>query len=249
MIGDSPDMLARLKSLVPSGWFSWSLAPIRDVVFGGLADTLAKSYSLLSSVKAQTRIATASGWFLDLIAWDYFGARFVRRSGESDASFKPRVIEEILRPRQTRAAIIEALVDLTGRTPLIFEPWNPQDCGGYGLSVMGYGMAGCYGSLALNDQIFVTALRPAGLGIPNVGAYGEGPSGYGVAGEYVDESQVTGPVTDADIYATVAATVAAGVTGWTDIVSSLPVVPGSTLITSDNATIDSDTAIFTSDAW
>lgn len=216
----SDDMLARLKSLVPGGWFASALAPVRDAVFGGLADSLAKAHALLFVVKQQTRIATAYGWFLDLIAWDFFGSRFLRLKSETDDSWRTRIIKEILRPRQTRAAIAQALFDLTGRQPKIFEFWNPYDCGGYDIGTLAYDTAGCYGDLSLNNQIFVTAYRPAGEGVPYVSGYDSGASGYDVGdNEYVDLSWITAPVTDADIYAAVAGTVAAGVTGWTAIQS------------------------------
>jgi hypothetical protein len=239
--GDQSDMLARLTAVIPP-WFPDD-SPITTGALSGIAAALAFGYSFIQFAKAQTRIATASGGWLDLIAWDFFGARFTRRQGESDASFQPRILSELLRPRQTRAAIVQVLVDLTGKTPVIFEPWNPGDCGAYGVGTSGYGCAGCYGSLALNNQIFVTAVRSTAEGIPNVGGYSQGPIGYGVAGEYVDQSQVTGAVTDADIYAAVAETIAAGVTAWVDIVSALPSPPetSSDTLDSDAITFDNNT--------
>jgi hypothetical protein len=217
---NSDDMLSRLKSLVPGGWFASALAPVRDAVFGGLADALANTHALLFSVKLQTRIATASGWFLDLIAWDFFGSRFLRFTAESDTAWRSRIIKEILRPRQTRAAIAQALFDLTGRQPKIIELWNPYDCGGYDIGTLAYDTAGCYGDLSRNNQIFVTAYRPSGEGVPYVTGYDDGAGGYDVgSNEYIDMSWVAAQVTDAEIYATVANTVAAGVTGWTAIQS------------------------------
>jgi hypothetical protein len=245
--GDANDMLARLRATLPP-WFPDD-APITNGVLAGLAGGLSFGYSLIQFAKAQTRIATMSGGWLDMAAWDFFGARFMRRRGEADASFKPRVLLELLRPRQTRAAISQALVDLTGAAPAIFEPWNPGDCGAYGYA-MGYGCAGCYGSLALRNQIFVTAVLADGPGIPNVGGYGVGMIGYGVAGEYVDLSQVTGPITNEEIYSVVAQTVAAGVTAWVDIVPKLPahVFTGFEYpITADGSLPLSDSSIVTVD--
>lgn len=213
--GDTNDMAARLRAVLPP-WFPDD-APIANGVLAGLAAGLSFGYALIQFAKSQTRIATASGGWLDLIAWDYFSTRFLRRRGEADSSFRPRILKEILRPRQTRDAVTQALTDLTGRAPLIFEPWNPQDCGAYGAGTLGYSAGGCYGSLNCPSQIFITAYRPRGVGIPAVGGYAQGAIGYGSAGEYADMSLVTGPVTDAEIYATVEETVAAGVTAWTDI--------------------------------
>jgi hypothetical protein len=213
-------MLGRLKSLVPGGWFASSLAPVRDAVFGGLADALSNTYALLIAVKAQTRIATASGWFLDLIAWDFFGARFLRLNAESDTSWRVRIIKEILRPRQTRAAIAQALLDLTGRQPKVLEFWNPYDAGAIGIGTLAIDTAGFIGDPTLNNQIFVTAYRPAGEGVPLVAGIDSGAGGVGVGRmEVIDMAWITAQVTDADIYASVASTVAAGVTAWTAIES------------------------------
>lgn len=82
---------------------------------------------------------------------------------------------------------------------------------------------GCYGSLLLPAQVFVTAFRPNGSGIAQVaGYYGtgnhNGPGGYGVGAiEYGSTSMVEGQVTDAAIYATVNQARAAGVTAWVAI--------------------------------
>lgn len=129
-VGTSDDFLARLKRLIPTRWFNVT-APIRDAILGGIADATAWSYSLFAFVKAQTRLATATGQFIDLFAFDYLGLTIRRRDGESDALFAPRVQKEILRPRVTRAAMIEALTDLTGRAPIIVEPWNTGDTGAW----------------------------------------------------------------------------------------------------------------------
>jgi hypothetical protein len=212
--GDAADMQGRLVSTIPP-WFPDN-APVEGGMLAAIGDALSFTYGAYTYAKAQTRIGTAFGAWLDLIAWDFFGARFLRRQGEADAQFQPRILDEILRPRQTRGAIAEALTDLTGVVPDIDEPWNPGDCGAYGIAT-GYGVGGCYGSLSLQYQIFVTAYLPAGPGIPFVGGYGGGLIGYGVAGEYADLSLMSGPVTDAQIYETVAETVAAGVTAWVAI--------------------------------
>jgi hypothetical protein len=63
----------------------------------------------------------------------------------------------------------------------------------------------------------MTAFRPAGSGIPFVAGYGAPSAGYSTPsrGEWASLSQIQGFVTDDDIYATIAATVAEGVTAWT----------------------------------
>jgi hypothetical protein len=244
--GDQADFVKRLAGLLPASWFEPGAGanPVRDAELSGAAYNLAWIHSLYKYTLKQTRIATATGVWLDRIAWDFFGPNFARRNGESDSSFRVRLKAEILRPRQTRAAVILAVKDLTGTTPRLYEPWNPYDCGAYGVAgTMAYGCVGCYGSLALPYQLFVTAVQPAGAGVPNVGGYGVGPIGYGVAGEYIDQSLVTGAITANDIYATVARTVAAGVTAWTDVVGAFPPAPELVSMTMDSAkpTFDSGT--------
>ena len=164
-IGTSGDMQRRLRSLIPQGWFGDD-APIRDVVLGGLGDALAWSYGLLGFAEAQTRIGTASGWFLDLIGWDFLGVRILRRDGEKDDAWRARLRAEIFRPRVTRWAISKALEDLTGIKPKLVEPWNPNDCGTYGRGGAAY---------AGRDY----APQRVG-GYNRRGAYNTGLSGYGV---------------------------------------------------------------------
>ena len=286
--GDKDDMLARLKSLLPSRWFA-DVAPQRDAVIGAIGSALSSSYSLLAYAKAQARLSTATDFWLDLAAFDYFGLRIKRMANEIDALFRKRIIAEILRPRVTRAAISKALFDLTGKTPDIFEPWNPSDCGAYGYgtlayaggkieqSVTGYGFglggygvgsiaylvpmgpygsspgAGCWGSLALPNHIFVNVHRGTGIvkdaallggyglggqfgyaGGPPIGSYGGWGSflgGYGIGATsfavvtrapaigagFWGNSDTGASISNADIYSTVANTVAAGVIAWTKI--------------------------------
>jgi len=135
--GDSDDMRRRLQSLVPPGWVQRT-GPVYNAVLGGIGDTLAWSYSLLLFVRDQTRIKTASGWFLDLIAWDFLGTRVLRRENELDDAWRMRFVKEIFRPRVTRAAISDAITDLVGTPPQIFEPWNTDDCGAYDVGTLAY---------------------------------------------------------------------------------------------------------------
>lgn len=218
--GDSADILARVKRVLPARWFAW-VAPIRDAILGGLADGAAWNYSWITYAKLQTRIRTATGPWLDVASFDFLGSILPRRKAETDPAFSTRIIKEILRERQTRRGILQMLLDLTGNAGTVQEPWNPLDWGGYGLGMCGYGQAIGYGSLQYRNQIFVKAVRPNGGGIPNIAGYGTTGAGYGVGPiAYSDLSQILAPVTDAEIYRRIAQTVAAGITAWTDIVSS-----------------------------
>ena len=222
--GDPTDMLARLRGGLPPWFPDDADAPIVGGALAGIAAVLAYIYGFIQFAKLQTRIATATGGWLDLIAWDFFGPGFLRRVQELDSPFSVRIIKEILRPRVTRAAIVLMLTDLTGRAPIIIEPWNTGDCGAYDVGTLAYDDAGCWGDVSMTCQILVTAYRPPGNCVPNVSGYDGYGGGYdtSAAFEYIDMSQVAGPVTDAEIYQRIAQTVAAGVTAWTAIENPLP---------------------------
>jgi len=177
-----------------------------------LAAPWASLYALLAVVSAQTRIATATGSFLDQASADFFGIRLPRRALEQDPRFSARIRRELRRDRTTRAAVAVALADLTGRAPLIFEPARPADTGGYNSPSLAYGLAGGWGSLALPFQCFVTTYRPHGSGIATV-------AGYGTPGPLARESlsMAQGQVTDADIMAAITSVLPTTSIAWTRI--------------------------------
>jgi hypothetical protein len=211
MIGDSNDMAARMRAVLPARWFG-DAAPLLQALLVGLGTGWSAIYSLIETVRAQTRIATASGGFLDLISNDFFGLALPRRPDETDAAFQARIDEALLRPRATRAALLLALTELTGRAPIVFEPARTSDTGGYRIGGVGYGAGGGWGSLALPYQVFVTAFRPPGGGIALLAGYGTG----GVPG-YGDLSMVTTIVTDADIQSEVVQVLPAATIAWMNI--------------------------------
>lgn len=191
MIGDQTDMLARLKAMLPSRWFA-DTTPVLDGMMSGMASTAAWAHSLLTFVRQQARLATASHVFLDLAAIDFFGPRVARAAGQSDDAFRAKMLRELYRIRSTRPAIATALEEWTGRSPDIFEPSRPADTGAWN-GCLGYGVGGRWGSLSLPNQVFVTGFRPA------VG----------------DSAHAN--VADADIYAEVAGLLPAAATAWTRI--------------------------------
>ncbi len=222
MTGDQQDVLARLRAVLPTRWFP-DQAPVLDGLLNGLASCWSWAYQQLQYVKTQTRLATATDVWLDVIAQDFFGARLSRRTGQSDSAFRSRIQLELFRERGTRGAIISVLQDLTGRVPLVFEPARSTDTGGYA-SLTGtgggvaYGCAGGWGSLSLPFQCFVTAYRPTGSGIAMVSGWGGSSGGYGQGViEYASLAMVQGQVTDQDIYAAVASVLPVATIGWTRI--------------------------------
>jgi hypothetical protein len=227
--GDQADMVARLRAVLPASWFPQpqasgaSATPVLDAILNGAGAAGAWLYALIQNAVAQARISTASGVFLDGIAADFFGSNLQRHVAEGDPAFRARIKATLLLPLGTRAGMTQALQILTGRTPRIVEPWNTGDAGGWNEGVLAYGAAGCYGSLLLPAQVFVTAYRPDGSGIAQVaGYYGSGnvtgPGGYGAGAiEYGSAAMIEGQVTDAAIYATVNNARAAGVVAWVAI--------------------------------
>jgi len=217
MTGDTSDILSRLKMVLPARWFG-DVTPNLDAVLTGLANAWSGLYGLLTAVKTMTRIATATGIFLDIASTDYFGIFLPRRPGEADSAFSARIRANLVAPRATRAGLSKALQNLTGRTPIIFEPLNAADTGGYNSNTLGYGAAGGYGTKNLPFQFFVTAYRPNATPVSNAGGYNEGPGGYNTAPMfYADTEQAPGAISDADIYAAAARILPVASIAWTKI--------------------------------
>jgi len=224
MTGDQQDILSRLKQVLPLQWFPDN-TPVLDTLLNGVAWAWAWVYELLQYVITQARISTAEDTWLDLIAADYFGSGLGRRVGENDDAYRSRIRLELIRQRGTRRAVILSLVDLTGRSPIVFEPANTLDTGGYG-SISGtaggvaYGVAGGWGSLSLPFQFFVTAYRPASVGIGSVSGWGCGGGGYCQGSlEYASLTMMQGQITDVDICTAITDVLPVGVIAWTRISS------------------------------
>src|SRR5579875_2257217 len=136
--GDQADAAARAKAVLPGGWFpttpasGTSATPVLDAVLAGPAWGASWLYGLLAYAANQKRIATATDSNLDLIGGDYFSTGLLRRSGETDAAYRARILANLLAPRGTRAAVIAVLKALTGYAPTVFEPARPADTGGWG---------------------------------------------------------------------------------------------------------------------
>jgi hypothetical protein len=221
--GDQSDQVGRLKALLPR-WFG-DTVPVLSALLAGYGYVQAFLFSLVTYAKLQTRVLTATGGWLDLISADFFGTGLPRIAGQSDASFRNRIIANLFRKRGTRADVIAVLESLTGRTPDVFEPRRVLDTGAYGAPLTGYGAAGGYGSILLPYQAFVTAYRPLGTGIPLISGYNIPAGGYGVPSRaaYGDISTITEPVNASDIFAAIDSVKPAGTIVWARI--GMPVDP------------------------
>lgn len=221
--GSSTDIVSRVKQEIPKRWFKW-VAPYRDAVIGGLADAAAWCYGLIIYARAQTRLATAYGIWLDIFAYDFLG-RFLIRNNAADDTFRVIIRATILQERVTRQGMINAITMLTGNAPAIFEPWNTIDTGGYSspghsgaiqTGSFGYNVGhGGYGNMQLNNQTFIQVIRGTGSGVPGVGGYGNTLAGYGVGlMEYLGPGSELWGITDAMIYDMINKTKPTGTTCW-----------------------------------
>lgn len=181
--GDQTNILARLKTLLPPGWFPASSSgqtsptPILDGILSGFSAIAAYGYSLIQYVKNQTRIATATDGWLDIISLDLFGGALPRNPGELDPAFRARIRANLFLPANTRAALQAAVQSVTGYPVRMIEPWQPNDNARYGSSFYGYNRAARPGQYANGNQ------RTAGLIVCSLpassGGGGQPRRGYG----------------------------------------------------------------------
>lgn len=224
MLGfDQSAWATRLRRVLPRGWWGEpGSTPILDGILAGLCYAHATLSNWIQFSRLQLRLATATDDFLDGLCADFLGTRVYRLDGETDAAFRIRIKREILRPRATRAAMVAALVDLTGQQPLIVEPGNSSDCGGYDLGGCGYDAGGAWGDPLLAFQVFIVAYRPHVGGIPSVDGFDGSLGGWDVGAlEYVSPDQVSG-VSDSDIYGLIEATRPAATVMWVRLTNVPP---------------------------
>lgn len=220
--GDQNDFFTRLKSWLPNGWFP-DVAPLRDALLQGAAAVLTVIYQIIVYVRLQTRIGSATDGWLDIISTDFFGTGLPRNAGEKDGSFRARIIAALFQERATRRAYIQVLTKLTGYSPIIFEPARPMDTGAMNAPTSaGYCGVARMGSIATPYTLMVTAFRPYGGGGSLGGAFMSTPQvsamNTPLSASYTNSlslEQVS--VTDANIYAAIDKTRAAGITAWVNI--------------------------------
>lgn len=208
MKGDLADFTSRLRAVLPRRWFG-EQSPNLTAILQSIGTPWTWLYSVIVYVIAQTRLATATDSWLDLISFDFFGNGMLRKANEADTSFRARIKAALLREAATRTAISSGMEALLGCPPAIFEPANCADTGCYGGSASGsiafgnglaYGIVGGWGSLVLPLQFFITATRPATSGVSMLAGYGTPNGGYGEgAMSYVDLALLPGHISDQDI--------------------------------------------------
>lgn len=230
--GDVADMAWRIFSVLPQRWFpALQSAPVLNGLLSGIGAGWAFGFQLLGYARAQARIATATGSFLDMIADDFFGLSLHRSAMEQDEAFRTRIAANLLSEKATRAGVSGAVRGLTGGSVAIFEPGRPADTGAYGTAScpeigggIGYGIAGAgYGSLNLPFQFLIVVARPEPRSLTQVGGYGSltepgallASGAYGIGSlEYLDVSSLQGVVSDDDIRNAILSAVPVNATAW-----------------------------------
>jgi hypothetical protein len=223
------DIAGRVQRWLPSRWFPEGPGTRIWATISGSAASLLVLLQQTTYLKLQTRLSTATDGFLDLAASDFL-TNFPRRLNEPDPAYAARIQREIIRPRNTRAAIVQVLQDLTGNTPTVFRPSYALDTGGLGTGSFALGAAGALGSYQLPFQAFVTIERGTAPGAGTqvtypgpVSGLGAPLGGLGIGALFLgDGSPAQGGVTDDDIYAAVASVTPAGHINWVAITGGTP---------------------------
>lgn len=102
----------RLVSVLPASWFpgtsltagatpiSLTEVPVADLM-QGYGFGFAANYTELTYTQLQTRLATATDTNLDQASIDFFGGVLPRVFGESDTSFRARIMQLVICPQPT----------------------------------------------------------------------------------------------------------------------------------------------------
>jgi hypothetical protein len=223
MIGDLEDIVSRLRAVLPKRWFP-DQSPNLTAILQSIATPWVWLYGMISYVKAQTRIGSATDSWLELISHDFFGDKLRRKANESDQTYRTRVKSALLRDAATRHAVSSGVEDLVGSQPVIFEPANCMDTGGYGSGAsqsafpgrgFAYCEAGGWGNLNLPLQFFVSTVRPPTPGIGMIAGYNT-PAGAYCQGNmsYIDLALLPGHVTDQDIRTTLCSLLPVNAIAW-----------------------------------
>ncbi len=210
-IGSSEDIYNRLIDQLPSTWFGSdaegvSVISALNTVLAGYINTTVYNYQQYDYVQLQQRIQTATEDNLDLISLDYYGGTLPRRPSESDNSYRNRILASLLQEKATRPGIQNALTNLTGYVPRMFEPWYSADCGGYNdFTSLAYDTVGNYGSGSYPYDGFIDVYVSQYTGMGNYNGYNNYFGGYNAAGSpaemwYGGESLNYSIISDQDIY-------------------------------------------------
>lgn len=225
--GSAQDVYNRLVSQIPTGWWGSDHFNL-DTILAAFVDTGTFHYQQYLYVVLQTRIKTATEENLDIISKDFLGDELPRRDGEPDDSFRNRIIATLLQEKATRRGMINALYILTGIKPKIYEPWSPNDNGGYNVyQKMGYSTQGHYGSGSYAYQAFIDVYVEPYQGMASYSGYNSYFGGYNAFGGLADlwyggQELNTSVISDSDIYDLINLTKVYGTIIWVKIIRGFP---------------------------
>lgn len=219
--GDQSDVLARINANLPP-WFGDQLTPILTGVLAAYSWLGSYMYGEFSYVKLQTRVTTATGDNLDLIADDFFGIHnFARMPNEGDDSYRNRILANLIRERATRQAVVDILTMITGVAPVIFEPMRPGDGGGYSIAGAGYSVAGGWSNPLVPYQCFITVYSISTSAIASVAGWNIPTGAWNTASRasWVNLGNITNALNAAQIYQAINDTKVEGTVCWTRIIN------------------------------
>lgn len=195
-------IVERILGYLPP-WFG-DQAPVLNAFLQGAGSVYAFLYNDLTYAKLQERILTATGEFLDFIAFDFFLDKLLRCPGESDDAYRQRILKMIFQERATFNGMFTALKNLTGRDPVILEAFNNGD------NYYNHGFYNhVYAGFNAPYQAWIIAYRPIPISTNgtiylNQTAFATAESYYGAAADTVT------CISDDDIYYTIDITKPAG---------------------------------------
>lgn len=216
--GDVQDMQSRLRAALPQHWFADN-APVLQGLQTGVAWAMNSAYGNITYTALQTRIKTATGIFLDIIANDFFDGTLPRLMNEGDDAFRARILANLFVKGPTRGNMSRVLTLLTGKTPAIFEPSNTTDSGGWD-GYFYWDIDGGWGD-PLPYQSFITVYRPS-QALVSLAEWDAWRFTWDVQAYWSDASP--NAITDAALIAAVESTRALGTIVWMRIADS-PVTP------------------------
>lgn len=126
------DFARRQAALVPNRWASETAKQQGGLVYALLkmgGTDLSFEIGAASYALGSTRIQTATAPELDLASKDFLGNYLPRNPGETDVSYRQRILDQLLPTGATRPAIVAALTKVTGTAPRVIEPWSAPDTG------------------------------------------------------------------------------------------------------------------------
>jgi hypothetical protein len=214
----------RFIRLVPRTWFSDVARKIGGrfyALMAGFGEGAAFIYQAIQTLRANSRLLTTQDIaVLTLFSRDFFGGTLPFLAGETPDQYRRRILARMFLPGGTREGIRRSVYNLTGLSPVLIEPWNPNDCGAWDVGPWGYDVAGAWGDPTLPWTGFARIQRPTSVasnGQPYAYAYDAGYAGYDTPlGDFAD-LQPLSTIPDSQLYAAVDGAKAIGTTVWVQL--------------------------------